>query len=155
YDDEGRILAFFDRYAMNCGAYNPLGVSPVFNTAAHLQGPYKIPNFAVHARVAATNKMPNAPYRGAGRPEAVQVMERLMDVIARALGTERAEVRRRNMVGAQEMPYALGIVYRDGVPIVYDSGDFPAALEKALAAVGGLEAFRRSQAELRKQGRYL
>ena len=155
FDDGGRILAFRDRYTMDCGAYNPLGVSPVYNTAAHLQGPYRVPNFDVHARVAATNKVPNAPYRGAGRPEAVQVMERLMDLIGAELGMEPAEVRRRNMIRADEMPYALGIPYRDGVPIRYDSGDFPAALEKALDALGGLDAFRREQAALRKDGRYV
>jgi carbon-monoxide dehydrogenase large subunit len=155
YDNAGRILAFHDDYTMDCGAYNPLGVSPVYNTAAHLQNQYKVPNFAVHARVAATNKVPNAPYRGAGRPEAVQVMERMMDLVARELGLEPAEVRRRNMIRADEMPYALGIVYRDGVPIQYDSGDFPAALEKALDAVGGLAAFRQRQAEARRAGRYL
>jgi len=155
YDGEGRLLAFHDDYTMDCGAYNPLGVSPVFNTAAHLQNQYKVPNFAVRARVAATNKVPNAPYRGAGRPEAVQVMERMMDLIARDLGLEPAEVRRRNMIRADEMPYALGMVYRDGVPISYDSGDFPAALEKALDAVGGLDAFRKRQAAARKEGRYL
>ncbi|MSQ73867.1 MAG: xanthine dehydrogenase family protein molybdopterin-binding subunit [Betaproteobacteria bacterium] len=155
FDGEGRILAFHDRYVMDCGAYNPLGVSPVVNTAAHLQGPYRIPNFSVTARIAATNKVPNAPYRGAGRPEAVQVTERLMDLVARTLGLEPAEVRRRNMIRADEMPYSLGMVYRDGVPIVYDSGDYPGALAKALEAVGGVEAFRARQAALRKEGRYL
>jgi carbon-monoxide dehydrogenase large subunit len=103
----------------------------------------------------ATNKVPNAPYRGAGRPEAVQVTERLMDLIGRKLGLEPAEVRRRNMIPPQEMPYELGYVYRDGVPIVYDSGDYPGALQKALDALGGIEAFRRRQLDARKQGRYL
>jgi aerobic carbon-monoxide dehydrogenase large subunit len=155
FDEEGHILSFQDHYVMDCGAYNPLGVSPVVNTGSHLQGPYRIPNFSIGARVAATNKVPNAPYRGAGRPEAVQVMERMMDLVAGELGLEPAEVRRRNMIRADEMPYSLGIVYRDGVPIVYDSGDFPSALEKALDAVGGIERFRKRQLELRKKGRYL
>jgi carbon-monoxide dehydrogenase large subunit len=130
-------------------------VAPVYNTAVHLVGPYKVPHLAVDARVAATNKAPNSPYRGAGRPEAVQVMERLMDLIAAELRIEAAEVRRRNMVRAEEMPYHVGIPYRDGEPIVYDSGDYPGALSKALDALGGLEAFRRRQLEARKQGRYL
>src|SRR5262249_6197015 len=98
---------------------------------------------------------PNAPYRGAGRPEAALVTERAMDLIAGVLGIEPAEVRRRNMIGPDEMPYNLGIVYRDGEPIVYDGGDYPSALEKALAAVGGLEDFRQRQNAARGQGRYL
>jgi carbon-monoxide dehydrogenase large subunit len=155
FDGGGRVLAFRDRYAMDCGAWNPLGVAPVYNTAVHLPGPYDIAHLLIEARVAATNKVPNAPYRGAGRPEAVQVMERLMDLLANQLGLEPAEVRRRNMVRADQMPYSLGIPYRDGVPIVYDSGDYPGALDKALAALGGLEAFRQRQKEARAQGRYL
>jgi len=155
FDAQGRILGLHDRLVMDCGAFVPLGVAPAYNTAAHLQGPYKVPHFAVDVRGAATNKVPNAPYRGAGRPEAVQVMERLMDLIAKELGIEPAEVRRRNMIGAEEMPYALGILYRDGEPIVYDSGDYPKALAQALDALGGVEAFRKRQAEARQQGRYL
>jgi carbon-monoxide dehydrogenase large subunit len=127
----------------------------VYNTAAHLPGPYRIPHFSIEARVAVTNKVPNAPYRGAGRPEAVQVMERLIDLIATQLKLDPVEVRRRNMIGADEMPYAQGIPYRDGQPIVYDSGDYPTALDKALAALGGLDAFRERQREARKAGRFL
>ncbi len=155
FDNEGRILALRDSFVVDCGAWNPLGVAVVYNTAAHLCGPYKIEHLSVDARVAATNKVPNAPYRGAGRPEAVQVMERLMDLVARELGLEPAEVRRRNMVRREEMPYAVGIPYRDGEPIVYDSGDYPEALAKALAAIGGLEAFRERQQEARARGRYI
>lgn len=155
FDDEGRILALRDRLIMDCGAWNPVGVGVVYNTAAHLLGPYKIDNYQAEATVVATNKVPNAPYRGAGRPEAVLVMERIMDLVAHRLGLDPAEVRLRNMVGPEDMPYAVGIPYRDGVPIVYDSGDYPAAFRKALDAVGGVAEFRRRQREASKQGRYL
>ena len=155
FDDEGRILALYDAILMDCGAWVPLGVGPAYNTATHLQGPYKLPHIAADIKGVATNKVPNAPYRGAGRPEAVQVTERLMDLIGRELGIEPAEVRRRNMIPPQEMPYELGYVYRDGVPIVYDSGDYPGALQKALEALGGIVAFRRRQLDARMQGRYL
>ena len=155
FDNEGRILAFKDSFVVDCGAWNPLGVAVVYNTAAHLAGPYRIPNFSVEARVAATNKVPNAPYRGAGRPEAVQVMERLMDLVAREVGIEPAEVRRRNMISGAEMPYSVGIPYRDGEPIVYDSGDYPKALAQALEALGGIEAFRKRQMDARAKGRFL
>jgi carbon-monoxide dehydrogenase large subunit len=123
-----------------------------YNTASHLPGPYKVPNFQCHARVVATNKVPNAPYRGAGRPEAAQAVERMMDLIAGELGLEPAEVRRRNLVQPQDMPYSVGIPYRDGQPVVYDGGDYPAAMQKAIDAIGGIEAFRQRQREERKRG---
>ncbi len=155
FDGNGRILALRDDYIVDCGAWNPIGSGVAYNTAVHMCGPYKIENFAASGRIAVTNKVPNAPYRGAGRPEAAFVMERVMDLVARELGLEPAEVRRRNMIRADEMPYRVGIPYRDGEPVVYDSGDFPGALEKALNALGGLPAFRNRQRDARAQGRYL
>jgi aerobic carbon-monoxide dehydrogenase large subunit len=155
FDDDGRILALRDDFIVDCGAWNPIGVGVVYNTAVHLTGPYRIDNLAINARVAATNKVPNAPYRGAGRPEAAFAMERAMDLVAGVLELEPAEVRLRNMIRADEMPYHAGIPYRDGEPIVYDSGDYPAALRNALEAIGGTAAFRRRQRTARQEGRYL
>lgn len=155
FDDEGRILALRDSFAVDGGAWNPIGAGVVYNTAAHLQGPYKIGALAIEARIAATNKTPNAPYRGAGRPEAAFAMERIVDLVAVELGLEPAEVRLRNMIRDDEMPYANGLPYRDGEPIVYDGGDYPAALEKALEGVGGLSAFRERQRAARDDGRLL
>jgi carbon-monoxide dehydrogenase large subunit len=155
FDDEGRILALRDDFIVDCGAWNPIGVGVVYNTAVHLTGPYKVDNMTINARVAATNKVPNAPYRGAGRPEAAFAMERVMDLVAGVLELEPAEVRMRNMIRADEMPYHGGIPYRDGEPIVYDSGDYQAALRNALDAVGGMVAFRRRQRAAREEGRYL
>src|SRR5262249_39241609 len=71
------------------------------------------------------------------------------------LGLEPSEVRLRNMIGADEMPYRVGIPYRDGEPIVYDGGDYPGALRKALDAVGGVAAFRARPRAARGEGRYL
>jgi carbon-monoxide dehydrogenase large subunit len=155
FDDEGRILALRDDFLLDAGAWNPIGAGIAYNTAVHLLGPYKIENFAASARVVATNKVPNAPYRGAGRPEAALAMERTIDLIAATLGLEAADVRRRNMIPPDEMPCAMGLPYRDGEPIVYDGGDFPGGLDKVLAAVGGLPAFRKRQKEARAHGRYL
>src|SRR5271169_4010160 len=155
FDDDGRITALRDDYLVDCGAWNPIGPAVAYNTAVHLTGPYKIENFAASGRIVTTNKVPNAPYRGAGRPEAAFAMERTIDVVARTMGLEPAEVRRRNMIRADEMPYRVGIPYRDGEPIVYDSGDYPGALQKALDAVGGVAAFRRRQSEARREGRNL
>ena len=155
FDDDGRLLAFRDSFIADCGAWNPIGAGIAYNTAVHLPGPYKFDNFAVHARIAATSKVPNAPYRGAGRPEATFAMERTMDLIAGELGLDPADVRLRNMIPHGEMPYRLGIPYRDGEGIVYDSGDYPKALRQALDAIGGVAAFRARQQKARAEGRYL
>jgi carbon-monoxide dehydrogenase large subunit len=155
FDDVGRILALRDQYIVDCGAWNPIGAGVPYNTAAHLCGPYKIDHLAASCRTVATNKVPNSAYRGAGRPEAVFAMERIIDLVAGQLALEPAEVRRRNMVRADEMPYRAGIPYRDGEPIVYDSGDYPGALRQALEALGGIDAFRDRQRDARRQGRHL
>jgi carbon-monoxide dehydrogenase large subunit len=155
FDRNGQVIVFRDEYLVDCGAWNPIGAAIAYNTAVHLLGPYRTANFAATARIVATNKVPNAPYRGAGRPEAAFAMERSMDLIAQALGLEPAEVRRRNMIQPKEMPYAVGLPYRDGEPIVYDSGDFPGGLDKVLQAIGGLPAFRDRQREAQRLGRYL
>jgi aerobic carbon-monoxide dehydrogenase large subunit len=123
FDDEGHILALRDDYLVDCGAWNPIGSGVAYNTAVHLTGPYKIENLAASGKIVVTNKVPNAPYRGAGRPEAAFAMERTIDLVARTLGLEPAEVRRRNMIRAEEMPYRVGMPYRDGEPIVYGRGE--------------------------------
>jgi aerobic carbon-monoxide dehydrogenase large subunit len=155
FDDDGRILALRDDFVVDCGAWNPIGAGVVYNTAVHLTGPYKIDALAISARIAATNKVPNAPYRGAGRPEAAFAMERIIDLVASARGLEPGDVRLRNMIRADEMPYRIGIPYRDGEPIVYDGGDYQGALHKALAAIGGIDAFRARQRAVREHGRHL
>jgi carbon-monoxide dehydrogenase large subunit len=154
FDQEGRISALRDRFVLDNGAYNPMGLTDAYNTAAHLQGPYKIAHVSVSGTCVSTNKVPNAPYRGAGRPEAVFVMERCIDTIAARLGLDPAEVRRRNFVQPEEMPYQAGILYRDGQPICYDSGNYPETMRRALEAAG-YEELRARQQELRQGGRYL
>src|SRR5258708_21893283 len=112
--------------------------STLFPYTTLFRSPYKIDAVAIDARIAATNKVPNAPYRGAGRPEAAFAMERIVDLVAGELGLEPAEVRLRNMIRADEMPYRVGMPYRDGEPIVYDGGDYPPPLRQALHAIGRL-----------------
>jgi len=150
---DGTILGFRDRLLLDQGAYNPWGIVQPYNTVAHMLGPYRIRNAAFEARSVVTNKTPHAPYRGAGRPEAVFVMERMLDLLARRLDVDPAELRRRNTIRGDEMPYDAGFPYRDGNPCVYDSGDFAAALERVLDRVG-YDAFRRGQPALRARGVY-
>ena len=150
---EGVILALDDRFLLDQGVYNPWGIVQPYNTVGHMLGPFRIPHARFEAKSVVTNKTPHAPYRGAGRPEAVFVMDRMVDRLAREVGLDPAEVRRRNFIRADEMPYDVGLLYRDGNPLVYDGGDFHATLESALQAAG-YDGIRREQAALRQRGVY-
>src|SRR3990172_7702014 len=148
---DGTILGLRDRIWLDLGAYNVWGIVLPYNTVAHLIRPHRIKHIRVDVQSVVTNKTPNAPYRGAGRPETVFAMDRAMDRLARELRLDPAELRRRNYIRADELPYDLGMPYRDGNPPAYDTGDFPAALEAALDAAG-YDAFRREQETLRARG---
>jgi carbon-monoxide dehydrogenase large subunit len=148
---DGTMLGVRDRIWLDLGAYNSWGIVLPYNTVAHLLGPHRVPSLHVECRGVVTNKTPNAPYRGAGRPETVFAMDRVVDCLARELRMDPADLRRKNYLTQADMPYELGIPYRDGNPLVYDSGDFKAGLEAALSAVG-YDALRQEQASLRAQG---
>ena len=155
FDNDGRILSVKTDFTVDSGAYTPVGAGIAGNSIAHMLGPYDIPNYEAECRIVLTNRTPNAPYRGAGRPEVVFAMERAVDLVARELGIEPAELRLRNMIPPERMPYEVGLAYRDGVPIVYDSGDYPGALRRALDELGGLKRFRERQEKALAEGRYL
>src|SRR5438552_205049 len=140
---DGATLGVRDRIWLDLGAYNVWGVVLPYNTVAHLIGPHRIKNMRVDVQAVVTNKTPNAPYRGAGRPETVFAMDRIVDCLARDLGMDPAELRRRNYIRPDELPYDFGMPYRDGNTLVYDTRDLPAALDQALAAA----AYRRCRPE--------
>ena len=148
---DGTLVGLADRIWLDLGAYNVWGIVLPYNTVAHLIGPYRIRDMKVDVKGVVTNKTPNAPYRGAGRPETVFAMDRAVDCLARRLGMDPADIRRKNYIRPDELPWDFGMPYRDGNPLVYDSGDFPAALESALEAAG-YDAFRREQPVLRARG---
>jgi carbon-monoxide dehydrogenase large subunit len=150
---DGTMLALRDRIWVDLGAYNSWGIVLPYNTVAHLIGPHRLRNMQVEVKGVVTSKTTNAPYRGAGRPETVFAMDRIVDCLARKLGLDPAELRRRNYLRADELPWDLGMPYRDGNPLVYDSGDFRGALEAALKAAD-YDAFRAAQPRLRAQGVY-
>ncbi|HEV8615808.1 MAG TPA: xanthine dehydrogenase family protein molybdopterin-binding subunit [Methylomirabilota bacterium] len=150
---DGTILAVKDRIWLDLGAYNVWGIVLPYNTVAHLLGPQRVRDLRVEVRGVVTNKVPNAPYRGAGRPETVFAMDRAVDCLARELRIDPADIRRRNYIRSDELPWDLGMPYRDGNPLVYDTGDFPAALEAALKAAD-YDGFRREQPRLRERGVY-
>ena len=153
-DAEGRILGLRDRLIHDSGAYTPYGMVTPIITATQLPGPYKVPNYRSEITVVYTNTVSVTPYRGAGRPHACFVMERTINRIARELQLEPNEVRRRNFVHPEDMPWDVGLPFQDGAPTQYDSGDYPAGLALAEQMID-LPAFRQQQAEAREAGRYL
>ncbi len=153
FDDTGRILVLKDVFEHDQGAYC-IGLQVPTITMSTLPGPYKIPN--IHSELVAcyTNMVPTSSLRGAGRPQAVAVTERIIDRMAEHLGLESHEVRRRNLIGPGEFPYAVGLKFRDGSPLTYDSGDYPALLGGVLDRID-VEAFRAEQAAARIKGQFL
>jgi aerobic carbon-monoxide dehydrogenase large subunit len=154
FDDDGRVLALRDRFIVDAGAYNPYAITVSYNSAAHLRGQYAIDHLSVESLAVLTNKAPVTPVRGAGRPEVVFAMDRVIELVAGELGLDPIDVRRRNLIRPEQMPYPMGIPYRDGVDIVYDAADFPEQLEAALRLFG-YEEFRAQQQEARRAGRRL
>jgi carbon-monoxide dehydrogenase large subunit len=133
--EDGRILALETSFLHDSGAYCPYGLIIPIITAAQLPGPYRLDNYRYDFTAVFTNCVPTSPYRGAGRPHAAFVMERVMDRLARELGLDRAEIRRRNLIQPDEFPYDVGVTFQDGGPTVYDSGDYPAGLDLLLDKV--------------------
>src|SRR2546429_88215 len=154
FDEQGILLAVRDTFLHDTGAYTPYGIVVPIITACTLPGPYRLKHYYSEFTVLYTNKVPVSPYRGAGRPHAVFVMERIMDRIARELHLDRLEVRSRNFIQPDEFPWDVGLVYQDGGPTKYDSGDYQAGLEK-LKVLLDYDNFPALQAEARAQGRYL
>ncbi|HYA06732.1 MAG TPA: xanthine dehydrogenase family protein molybdopterin-binding subunit [Xanthobacteraceae bacterium] len=153
-DADGRILGVRGRLLHDSGAFMPWGVIMPYIAAVTVPGPYVVPAYRLETTVVLTNKVPTTPVRGAGRPQAVFAMERLLDRVARELQLDRAEVRRRNFVKPEQMPYAVGLLFRDGKPLVYDSGDYPQGQDAALK-LADYDAFRARQRAALDQGRLI
>ena len=146
-DAKGRFLALRVTGAANVGAYvTPFGVvPPTLNVARNIQSVYRTPLIEVHSRAVVTNTAPVGPYRGAGRPEGNYFMERLIETAAREMGIDSVTLRRRNHIPTKALPYAAAS------GLTYDSGDFPAMLDAALAAADW-KGFARRKAESRRRG---
>jgi carbon-monoxide dehydrogenase large subunit len=148
FDRDGRITGLSANIWMGIGAATtgPAGLFTTQNTKNCLSSVYAIPLIHIRSRVMFTNAAPLGPYRGAGRPEAVFLVERLMDAAAAGLKMDRVELRRRNLIAPSSMPYKAA----NGQ--VYDSGEFEAVLDKALAGADWA-GFAARRAESAKKGR--
>ena len=144
---DGRILGIDGTFLADVGAYPAQGDGLTMNTVNHMPAPYHVSHYRNVGTSVVTTKTLNAAYRAAGRPEAVFVMERLMDLGARRLGIDPADLRRKNLIRADEMPYRPGLTYKDGVVMTYDPGDFPAAFERALGLLGYDDWRKRQKAQ--------
>ncbi len=153
-DESGRIVAVRTVFLYDAGAYCPYGLIVPIVASTTLPGPYRIPNYHCEFKAVFTNKTIVSPYRGAGRPHGVFVMERLLDRAARELGVDRAEIRRRNLIQPDEFPYEVGLIYQDNAPVQYDSGNYPRCLRRAVDSIG-YTTWPAQQAEHRAAGRYV
>jgi len=140
YDDDGRLTALDVHIWHDNGAYTPYGIIVPIVTATQLVGPYALPVYRVIVESVYTNTVIVTPYRGAGRPQGCYAMERTMDRIADDLGLDRALVRERNLIQADQFPYDHHLTFQDGRPVIYDSGDYPGLMSKLKDLVGWSEA---------------
>jgi carbon-monoxide dehydrogenase large subunit len=145
-DAHGAFLAFRGLNTSNTGAHN-VSLHPLNKGMAIGTTVYHFPAASIRGRAVLTNTSPTTPYRSAGRPEIMYVMERLIDLAARRHGFDRLELRRKNLVPASAMPY------RTAVGILYDSGDYRAAFDRAVALADWV-GFETRRAEARRRGRY-
>jgi carbon-monoxide dehydrogenase large subunit len=146
-DRDGALVALRDRYLIDLGAYHsPLG--PPLLTNLMLSGPYRLHDAEIHRRVVLTNKVPMGAYRGYGQAESNYVREVLVDRLARRLGQDPADFRRRNLLRPDELPF------KNVSGATYDSGDYARGLELALTRVG-YDGIRGRQKEWRGQGRHV
>lgn len=147
---DGTIRGLRAEVLSDVGAYSiypwTAALEPV-QVVSFLPGPYRVPAYAAGVRAVATPKAPTGPYRGVGRPAAAFAMERLIDLAAARLGLDPAEMRRRNLVRAEEFPY------RTGSGLIWDRSGFMETLEAALRD-GGYASLRARQAEARAAGRW-
>ena len=151
FDAAGRLLALDVRAACNAGAYSVFpwtaGIEALM-AGGLLTGPYKLEHSRCDVAAIATHTTPAGPYRGVARPATTFVMERVLDLGARALGVDPVQIRRLNLVGAADLPYT------SPTRLVHDSPSYPVCFEKVVEAID-YGAFRAEQARLRREGRHV
>ena len=152
---DGKIVGLQDVFLHDTGAYDPYALTVPLNTQTHTMGPYNIPNFHTEYKVVFTNKMIVTPVRGAGRPQGVFIMERIMDAAARALHMDPTELRRINMIPPDAFPFHQTIIGQDFTEQIYDSANFPATLQMAKEMIGYDQFVRTEQPRLRSQGKHV
>jgi aerobic carbon-monoxide dehydrogenase large subunit len=154
FDDVGRITALDVTFWHDNGAYTPYGIICPIVTSTQLLGPYKPGAYRVEFFSMYTNTVIVTPYRGAGRPQGVFAMERTMDRIAQYLHLDRTAVRAANFIQVEDFPYDHGLIFQDGRPLIYDSGNYPDQLTM-LREMIDWDGFPALQAAAAAEGRML
>lgn len=153
-EDDGRLLGVRGRAICDMGAHAAYGLLLPMTSVFPLPGPYDFEALDVELDCVLTNTTSKSPVRGAGRPNAAYAIERVMEVIARELKLDPAQVRKTNFVKKEQFPFEPGTKLPNGTPVVYDSGDYHGCLDKVIE-LADYDGFRERQAQAREQGRYL
>lgn len=150
---DGRILGVSHEFLHDTGAYNPYGLTVPLNTQSHSMSAYDVQNYHSELKVVFTNKMIVTPVRGAGRPQGIFLMERLLDLAAKELGIDRVEIRKRNLIPPDAFPYNHQIIDQAFAELIFDSGNYLATLEKAADMIGYEQFIKEEQPRLRGEGK--
>src|SRR5574339_964628 len=154
-DKDGHILGVHDVFLHDTGAYAPYGLTVALNSQGNVLGLYDIKNYYSEFTAVFTNKTIVTPYRGAGRQHGVFVIERALDIAAKELNIDRAEIRRRNFIQPKQFPYDNEIIYQDFAPLVYDSGNYEPLLDETLKRMDYTNFVNEIQPKLRAEGKHV
>ena len=152
---DGKILGISHTFLHDSGAYDPYGLTIPLNTESHAAGAYEVPNYYSDLTVVFTNKMYTTPIRGAGRPQGIFVVERLLDIAAKELGIDPLEIRQRNLIPPDAFPYDREIIDQSFAQLIFDSGDYQPVVEKAAEMIGYKQFINDEQPRLRAEGKHV
>ncbi len=152
---EGKILGVSHTFLHDTGAYDPYGLTIPLNTQSHATGGYHVPNYHSEVKVAFTNKMITTPVRGAGRPQGIFLVERLLDIAAKELEMDPVEIRKLNFIPSEAFPYEREIIDQAFSPLIFDSGNYQPVMDKAVETIGYHKFINEEQPRLQAEGKHV
>jgi len=152
---EGRILGIKQKIIHDTGAYNPYGLTTPLNTQSHSMGPYDVQNYNSEVFVVFSNKTIVTPVRGAGRPQGIYIVERMLDIACKELKLDSREVRRLNFIPPDAFPYNHKIIDQAFAELVLDSGNYLPAYNKALEMIEYEKFITEEQPRLQAEGKHV
>jgi carbon-monoxide dehydrogenase large subunit len=155
FSKEGHILGIKQKFIHDTGAFNPYGLTTPLNTQSHSMGAYDVQNYSSDLTVVFTNKTIVTPVRGAGRPQGIYIVERMLDIAARELELDPMEIRRLNFIPPDAFPYDHKIIDQAFATLIFDSGNYEPAFDKALEMLGYEDFIKNEQPRLRAEGKHV
>ena len=152
---EGKILGVSHTFLHDSGAYDPYGLTIPLNTESHAMGAYAVPNYFGELTVVFTNKILTTPVRGAGRPQGIFIVERLLDLAAKELDMDPVEIRKLNFIPPDDFPYERQIIDQAFSPLIFDSGNYQPVIEEAAGMIGFDQFVKEEQPRLRAEGKHV